>query len=160
MLRYQVVGSDIDTLQKKYRTRWTFFRVKLVFECEFEMSWSLGPWDPWTLEPLDLGNLGPLPSSNTSSYFPLHPPISSSYSPPLVQYGLVMGGGGGELWHLRMRLEMYLWPLYWSSGTSSFLLHYLPVTSSHLLLIPPSYSTLLPNLLPIPPTSSLRMSDD
>ena len=31
------------------RTRWTFFRVKLVFE--FEISWSLGPWDPWTLEP-------------------------------------------------------------------------------------------------------------
>merc|ERR1712122_353634 len=37
-------------------TRWTFFRVKLVFECEFEISWSLGPWDlgtpgpwnPWT----------------------------------------------------------------------------------------------------------------
>ena len=34
-----------------YRTRWTFFRVKLVFECEFEMSWDLGtpgPWDSWT----------------------------------------------------------------------------------------------------------------
>ena len=67
-------------------TRWTFFRVKLVFEFEFEISWSLGPWDlgtpgpwnPWTLEPLDLGTLGPLPSSNTSSYFPLHP-LTSSY---------------------------------------------------------------------------------
>ena len=27
------------------QTRWTFFRVKLVFEFEFELSWSLGPWD-------------------------------------------------------------------------------------------------------------------
>ena len=43
-------------------TRWTFFRVKLVFECEFEISWSLGPldlgtprpWNPWTLGLLDL----------------------------------------------------------------------------------------------------------
>ena len=32
----------------------------------------LGPWDPWTSGPLDLGTLGPLPSSNTSSYFPIH----------------------------------------------------------------------------------------
>ena len=30
-------------------TRWTFFRVKLVFECDFEIYRSLGPWDPWTL---------------------------------------------------------------------------------------------------------------
>ena len=50
-------------------TRWTFFRVKLVFECEFEISWSLGLWD--------LGTPGPLHSSNTSSYFPL-PPLTSS----------------------------------------------------------------------------------
>ena len=55
------------------RTRWTFFRVKLVFECEFEISWSLGPWEPGTLGPLDLGTLGldlgtfgPLPSSLVS----------------------------------------------------------------------------------------------
>ena len=27
---------------------------------------TLGPWDPWTLEPLELGTLGPLPSFNTS----------------------------------------------------------------------------------------------
>ena len=67
------------TLHYIFHTRWTFFRVKLVFECEFEMSWSLGPWD--------LGTLGPLPSSNTSSYFPLHPPISSTYSIPLVWFG-------------------------------------------------------------------------
>ena len=36
----------------------------------------------------------------------------------------------------------------------------LPLTSSHLLLFPPSYYTLLPNLLPTPPTSSWRASDD
>ena len=42
-------------------TRWTFFRVKLVFEYYFEISWSLGP--------LDLRTLGPLSSFNTSSYF-------------------------------------------------------------------------------------------
>ena len=41
------------------KTRWTFFRVKLVFECDFEISWFLRPWD--------LGTLGPLSSSNASS---------------------------------------------------------------------------------------------
>ena len=40
----------------------------------------ISPWDPWTLEPLDLGILGPFPSSNTFSYFPLHP--LTSVSPP------------------------------------------------------------------------------
>ena len=35
-------------------TRLTFFRVKLVFECDFEISWSL--------RPLYLGTLGPLSS--------------------------------------------------------------------------------------------------
>ena len=34
-------------------TRWTFFRVKLVFEYDFEISWSFGPWDPRTMDPLD-----------------------------------------------------------------------------------------------------------
>ena len=70
-------------------TRWTFFRVKLVFEFEFEISWSLGPWEPWTLEPLDLGTLGPLPSSNTSSYFPLHPLTSSYLFLLLSSFGMV-----------------------------------------------------------------------
>ena len=77
------------------KTRWTFFRVKLVFEFEFEISWSLGPW---TLEPLNLGTLGPIPSSNTSSYFPLHPHlISASYSPTLVWFGYGGGGWGGDV---------------------------------------------------------------
>ena len=50
------------TYINKTKTRWIFFKVKLVFECEFEISWSLGPWDlgtpgpwnPWTLGLLDL----------------------------------------------------------------------------------------------------------
>ena len=42
----------------------------------------------------------------------------------------------------------------WNPETSSFLLHYLTLTSSHLLLIPPIYSSLLPNLLLTPPTYS------
>ena len=40
---------------KKEQTRWTFYKVKLVFECDFEIYWSLGPWNPWTLGSLDLG---------------------------------------------------------------------------------------------------------
>ena len=65
-----------------YFTRWTFFRVKIVFECEFEISWTLGPWDPWTLGFLDLFPLPP------------PPPVSSSYSPPLVWFGMGRGEGG------------------------------------------------------------------
>ena len=121
------------------------------------------PLDPGTLGPLDLGTLGPW-DSWTSSLLQhlLIIPLTSSYLllslPPtlLLWYGLVMG----ELWNLTMRLEMDLWPLYWFPGTSSFLLHSLPLISSHLLLIPPSYSILLPNLLLTPPTSSWRVSDD
>ena len=73
-------------------TRWTFYRVKLVFECDFEISWSLEPWD--------LGTLGPLDS--WTSYLLQHLlilPLTSSYLllylPPtlLLWYGLVMGGG-------------------------------------------------------------------
>ena len=63
----------------------------------------LGPLDPGTLEPLDLGILGPLHSSNTSSYFPLHP------LPPtlLLLYGLVKGGG----WVVTLANEIGDWPL-------------------------------------------------
>ena len=94
-------------------TRWTFFRDKLVFEFEFEISWSLGP--------LDLGTLGPW-DSWTSALLQhlLIIPFTSSYlllslpSTLLLWYGLVICGGGDELWQLRMRLEMDLWPLYWS----------------------------------------------
>ena len=111
-----------------------------------------------------------LPSSNTSSYFPLHP-LTSSYL-LLSSFGMVWlrGGSGVVTWDwMRLRWTFYLYidlkdkscgMGWWNPGTSSFLLHSLPVTSSHLLLIPPSYSTLLPNLLQIHPTSTPMMSDD
>ena len=78
------------------QTRWTFFRVKLVFECDFEICWSLGPWD--------LGTPGPW-ESWTSSLLQhlLIIPLTSSYLilslPPnlLLKYGVVMGGWGCEL---------------------------------------------------------------
>ena len=57
---------------------------------------NLGLWDPWTLEPFDLGTLGPLPSSNTSSYFSLHPLTSSYLFLLLSSFGMVwlfVGGG-------------------------------------------------------------------
>ena len=128
----------------------------------------LGPWHPGTLEPLDLGTLGPLPSSNTSSYFPLHPLTSSYLFLLLSSFGIVwLWGGGG--WVVTLEDEIGDWLLTftlilksccvggWISGTSSILLHSLTLTSSHILLIPPTYSILLPNLHPppkSPPNSS------
>ena len=65
----------------------------------------LGPWDPLTLEPLDLGTLGTLPSSNTSSYFPLHP-LTSSYLFLLPSsFGMVW------LWVVRLENEIGYGPL-------------------------------------------------
>ena len=55
----------------------------------------LGPWDPWTLEPLDLGTLGRLPSAKTSTYLPLHPLTSSYLFLLLSSFGMVWYGGGG-----------------------------------------------------------------
>ena len=129
-----------------------------------------------TLGPLDLGTLGPW-DSWTSSLLQhlLILPLTSSYLlqslPPtlLLWNGLVMGGG---LWVVTLEDEIGDGPLTfililkscwvgrWNPGTSSFLLYSLPLTSSHHLLIPPSYSTLLPNLPITPPTSSRRISDD
>ena len=187
----------------KTETRWTFFRVKLVFEFEFEISWSSGPLDLWTQKPWDSWTLGPLPSSTTSTYlFLLHypnsfylflpppsllTPFSSFYpftsfylflSPITSWFGMVwfgMGGGVRWLWSF-LSFDIgewdWRWTLTvililkscgvggWNPGTSSFFLHSIPLSSSHLLLIPPSYSTLLPNLLLTPPTSSWRVSDD
>jgi len=97
-----------------------------------------GPWNPWTLGLLDLFPPPTLP--HISPYILLPPPISSYYSPPLVWFGLV--------WFILMLKRYYI------------LLHSLPLTSSHLLPIPPSYPTLLPNLLLTPPTSSRGISDD
>ena len=126
-------GGDVTNLQvwylNNYITIWTFFRVKLVFECNFEISWSLGPLDLWTLGPWDYWTLGPLPSSTTSTYFLLTlftsiyilllftfklllSTVTSWFD--IVWYGLIWGGGGGcsqmtivffELWW-RLRLEM------------------------------------------------------
>ena len=45
----------------------------------------LGPWDPGSLGPLDLGTLVPPPSS-----------YLFSYSPPLVWFGMVRYGGRGS----------------------------------------------------------------
>ena len=59
-----------------------------------------------SLGPLDLWTLGPLPFSSTS-YFLLPLPISSSYSPPLVWFG--MGGG-----HLVLTLEIEIDNWTWS----------------------------------------------
>ena len=79
----------VEDENSKSITRWTFFRVKLVFECDFEISWSLGP--------LDLGTLGPLPSSNTSSYLLSHPPFTSSYLFLLLSFfSMVWYGEGGR----------------------------------------------------------------
>ena len=91
--------NQILIIQLYSNTRWTFFRVKIVFECDFEISWTLGPWDPWTLGLLDL--FPPPPP----------PPISSSYSPPLVWFGV--GGGSFDIGYWDWQLEIDLWPLYW-----------------------------------------------
>ena len=53
-----------------------------------------GPWAPWTLGPLDLG---PLPSANTSSYFPLDPLTSSYLFLLLSSFGMVWLWGEGGL---------------------------------------------------------------
>ena len=138
---------EVLTQTKKMWNMMDFFKSQA---CIWMWVWdilvprTLGPWDSWTSYLLQQLLILPL----TSSYLFLL----------LSSFGMVWlweGGGGGVL-----TLEMDLRPLYWSPGTSSFLLHSLPLTSSHLLLIPPSYSTLLPNLLLTPPTSSWRVSDD
>ena len=122
----------------------------------------LGPLDPGTLGPLDLGTLGPWDSwtSSLCQHLLILPLRSSdlllSLLPTLLLwYGLVMGGGGV----VNFEDEIGDGPLKscgvggWNPGTSSFFLHSIPLSSSHLLLIPPSYSTLLPNLLLTLPTS-------
>ena len=65
----------------------SYLNVSLSYLGPWDLG-TLGPWNPWTLEPLDLGTLGPLSSSTTPSYFLLPPPTSSSYSSPLVWFGI------------------------------------------------------------------------
>ena len=130
----QVLHYDTNILWILIWTRWTFFRVELVFECDFEISWTLDlgtrwPWDSWTS------------SFSSTSYFLLEPHISSSYWVLTMEIGI-------DYWRLTFDLYIDVEKEWWCS---SFLLHSLALTSSHLLLIPPSYSTLLPNLLLPPP---------
>ena len=126
-------GGDVTNLQvwylNNYITIWTFFRVKLVFECDLRYLGRLGPWDLWTLEPLDTGTLGPpRPATppHTSPYIFLPPPFSSSYFSPFLWFWY----GGVELWHWRMRSDGLLTFILilkscvvgmWNPGTSSFL---------------------------------------
>ena len=71
-------------------TRWTFFRVKLVFQFDFKISWSLGPWDSWT----------------PSLYILLPPPVSFSYSPPLAWFGMVLVWFGMGGWVVTFEIEV------------------------------------------------------
>ena len=110
---------------------------------------TLGPWDPWTLEPLDLGTLGPLPSAKTSSYFPLDPLTSSYLFLLLSSFGMVWLGGG---WVVTFDNEI-------GDGHLTFILIpwdlLLPSTfSSSNLLPPPSYSSQLLHPPPKPPPNS------
>ena len=63
-----------------------YFTVKLVFECDFEITWSMGPLDLGTLGTFGLSDLFPPP--HTFSYLLLTHLISIS----LVWFGK----GGGE----------------------------------------------------------------
>ena len=144
------------------KTRWTFFRVKLLFEFDFEISLSLGPldlgtpgpWNPWTLGLLDL--LPTLTIPHTSPYILLYPPISSSYSPPLVW---LCGRGvvtlEDEIGDGPLTFILIPWDLFLPSTFSSSNLFPPPSYSSQLLHPPPtSY------LLFYPPTSSQMVSGD
>ena len=106
---------------------------------------------------LVLGTLGPL---NTETLGPLD---LGTFCLLLSSFGMVWLGGVGGVscdigdWDWRWTFILIL-----KSWTSSFLLHSLPLTSSHLLLIPPSYSILLPNLLPnllLPPPKEYQRTN-
>ena len=73
----------------------TFFKVKLIFECDFEISWTLGhsdlgtlgPWKSWTLGLWDLFPPPPLPYTSSK----VLPPCPTSYflPPPKISYLLL-----------------------------------------------------------------------
>ena len=118
-----------------------------------------GPWNPWTLGLLDL--FPPPTPPHTSPYIILPPPISSSYSPPLVWFSNWVVGVSCDIEEGDWRMISKSCEVgEWNPGTSSFLLHSLPITSSHLLLIPPSYSSILPNLLLTPPPKGSQMTNE
>ena len=80
-------SGSTSNIRNNYKRRWTFFRVKLVFEFEFEISWSLGPWDPWTFGLLDL--FPPPTPPHTSLYISLHPLTSFYLFLLLSSFGMV-----------------------------------------------------------------------
>ena len=86
MIGHGAIYTHQTHIGSKSQTRWTFFRVKLVFEYDFEISWSFGLWNPWTFRPRECQFFYLFP--------PPPPPHTSSYLLPLglVWYGLVWGG--------------------------------------------------------------------
>ena len=54
-----LISNPKSNYKELDKTRWTFFRVQLVFECDFQISWSLGPWDLGSEGRWDLGTIGP-----------------------------------------------------------------------------------------------------
>ena len=134
----------------------SFLNVSLIY---------LGPCDPWTLELLDLGTLGPLPFSSTSSYFPLHP-LTSSYLFLLLSFGMVRLGGRGSCdigeWDWRWTFDLYIdLKMLWGGWVEPWDLLLPSTFSSSNLLPPPIYSSqlLLPPPKPPPDSSYLLLKD-
>ena len=108
---------------------------------------TLGPWDPWTLEPWTLGllDLFPPPTPpHTSPCILLPPPISSSYSPPLVWFGY--GGRGGMSWDIwewdwRWTFYLYIDPLGPPQSFYVLFLYSPPTSFLFLPATPPSSQT-------------------
>ena len=95
----------------------------------------------------DLGTLGPLPSSNTSSYFPLHPLTSSYLFLLLSSFGMVWLWGGscdiGEC-DYRWSFDLYIdLKKFWGGWMEPWDLLLPSTFSSSNLLPPPSYSSQL-----------------
>ena len=44
----QNINKPKMAFRRNLSTRWTCFKVKFVFEYDFEISWSLGTWDHWS----------------------------------------------------------------------------------------------------------------
>ena len=110
-------------------TRWTFFRVKLVFEYDFEIYWSFRPWDHGSFGHLDLSILNHgthgLQDFGTSSLLChlLILPLASSYlfillfltSYTLQLFGMVWFG---MVWYGLVWFGMVWFGLVWYGGGS------------------------------------------
>ena len=110
--------------------------------------WTPGPLNPWTLGLLDL--FPPPTTPHTSPYILLPPPISSSYSPPLVWFGYG-GRGGCEFWGWDWR---WTFEKLWGGWVEPWDLLLLSAFYSSILLPPPSYSSQLLHPPPKPPPNS------